>query len=567
MRPVKKIRLGDLLVEHHKISQAQLMSALAKQQSTGRKLGQVLIDLEYVTEDEINALLSKQLRMPFIDLNHFSVNTEAIQLLTETQARRYRALVLTKRGNELLVGMADPTDIFAYDEITQILNHPIKQAVVNESALLQTIESAYRKTEEISNIAEELDDELADSDFDIEHLADDIEIADAPVIRLIQSLFDDAVRVNASDIHIEPDEKVLRIRQRVDGLLQEHVVKEVRITQSVILKLKLMAGLNISEKRLPQDGRFNIRVQNKGIDIRMSTLPMITGESVVMRLLDQSGGALTLDQIGMREDILNRFRQLIHQPNGLILVTGPTGSGKTTTLYSALNELNLPERKIITAEDPVEYRLPRINQVQINNKIGLTFPAVLRTALRQDPDIVLVGEMRDQETAEIGLRAAMTGHLVLSTLHTNDAISTANRLLDMGAEGYLVAASLKAVIAQRLVRKICANCKTAQVVSSEQKSLLLTLFGPALDDIQPMYGQGCGQCHHSGYAGRVGIHELLEINEALADALRRGDAVHFSQTARRQKHFTRLADCALEYVKEGVTTLEEVLRVAGSIEA
>ena len=566
MKPTKRIRLGDLLVENGKITHEQLMSALAEQKSTGRKLGQALVDLNFVTENEINTLLAKQLHMPFIDLTHFSINPETVSLLSETHARRYRAIALTKRGDELLVGMADPTDIFAYDEIANLLNQPIKQAIINETALLQLIETAYRKTDQISDIAEELDDTLSDTDIDIDHLADDVEISDAPVIRLIQSLFEDAVQINASDIHIEPDDKVLRIRVRVDGVLQEQIVKEVRIAQSVTLKLKLMAGLNISEKRLPQDGRFNIRVKNKSIDIRLSTLPMTTGESVVMRLLDQSGGSLSLDMLGMREEIIERFKRLINLPNGLVLVTGPTGSGKTTTLYSALSALNNAEKKIITAEDPVEYRLPRINQVQIHTDIGLTFPTVLRTALRQDPDVILIGEMRDQETAEIGLRAAMTGHLVLSTLHTNDAISTANRLLDMGAEGFLVAASLKAVIAQRLIRKICQDCIEDDKLTPAQAHTAESILAPASMNFTLKRGRGCNKCQHTGYLGRIGIHELLEINEPLADALRSGDTVNFSNTAKRQANFKRLAVAAMDYVQEGVTTVEEVIRVAGSIE-
>lgn len=359
--------------------------------------------------------------------------------------------------------MADPLDIFAYDELVRVLKQPIKQAVVRESELLNTLDLVYRRTDEIASLAEELEDELGDDAFDLADLSAESESADAPVVKLLQTLFEDAVQARSSDIHIEPDESVVRIRQRVDGgVLQEQVMKEKRVNAALVLRLKLMAGLNISEKRLPQDGRFNVRVKGRSIDVRVSTMPVQYGESVVMRLLDQSQGMLDLQGTGMPPHLLERFRKLIKKPpHGMILVTGPpTGSGKTTTLYGALTELNKPEVKIITAEDPVEYRLPRITQVQVNPKIGLEFANVLRASLRQDPDIILVGEMRDHETVEIGLRAAMTGHLVLSTLHTNDSISSAMRLIDMGgAEPFLVASSLLGVVAQRLVRRVCDNCK------------------------------------------------------------------------------------------------------------
>ena len=374
------------------------------------------------------------------------------------------------------------------------------------------------------------------------------------------------MQVGASDIHIEPDEKVLRIRMRVDGVLQEQVMNEKRVAPALVLRLKLMAGLDISEKRLPQDGRFNIRVKDKSIDARVSTLPVSFGEAVVMRLLDQSGGALNLEQIGMPADILQRFRRQIHHPHGLVLVTGPTGSGKTTTLYSALTELNQPEVKIITVEDPVEYRLPRISQVQVHTKIGLSFASVLRTALRQDPDIVLIGEMRDQETAEIGLRAAMTGHLVLSTLHTNDAIATANRLIDMGAEGYLVAAACRAIIAQRLVRRICGTCAQPYTPDAQEHAWLAATAGAEATSASYRRGTGCPHCNNTGYRGRIGVYELLELDEPMADALRRNDSSAFTKAANASPGYRPLVQCALDYARQGLTTLEEVFRIAGEIE-
>ena len=566
--PRRRIRIGDLLVRNKVISEQQLQRALEEQKRTGRKLGRTLIELGYLDEDQLLAFLAEQLHIPFIDLRHYRFRPEVARLLPETYARRFRALVLAEeKDGSLLVGMADPTDIFAYDELARILKRPLKLAVVRESDLMRTIDLVYRKTEEISSLAEELGEELAESPgIDLEQLVAAEEVTDAPVVRLLRSLFEDAVGIGASDIHIEPDESVLRIRQRVDGVLHEQVMNEKRIAPALVLRLKLMAGLDISEKRLPQDGRFNIRVKGRSIDVRLSTMPVQHGESVVMRLLDQSAGLLELEQLGMPPDVLARFRRLIQRPHGMVLVTGPTGSGKTTTLYAAISALNAPEKKIITVEDPVEYRIPRINQVQVNPRIGLTFATVLRAALRQDPDIVLVGEMRDQETVEIGLRAAMTGHLVLSTLHTNDAVSTAVRLIDMGGEPYLVAASLRGVIAQRLVRRICDSCVEDYTPDAQELAWLRATVGEEAERLRLRHGTGCPHCNNTGYRGRIGVYELLEMDAALADALRRGDTAAFERAARAQPGFRPLALRALDYAAEGVTTLEEVLRVAGEVE-
>jgi len=561
----KKIRLGDLLVEHKVISEHQLMQALATQKTSGRKLGKVLIEEGFIDEDKMLDFLSRQLRIPFIDLKYYKYSADTVRLLPETHARRYRAISLDATGDDILVGMADPTDIFGYDEIANILKRPIRQALVREADLLKTIDTVYRRTQDISNFAEELGEELSANDFDISQLGEDADVVDAPVVKLLQSLFEDAVQVGASDIHIEPDENQLRIRQRIDGMLNETVMKEARIATALVSRLKLMASLNISERRLPQDGRFNIRVDGKSIDIRLSTMPIQHGESVVMRLLDQSHGLLDLAQLGMPDNIRERFQKLITRPHGLVLVTGPTGSGKTTTLYSALSLLNKAEKKIITVEDPVEYRLPRINQVQVKTAIGLTFARVLRTALRQDPDIVLVGEMRDHETVEMGLRAAMTGHLVLSTLHTNDAISTALRLLDMGAEGYLVASALDAVLAQRLVRRICESCIEDYKLDTHEWAWSQQVIGEKTDSIQFKRGSGCPHCNNTGYHGRVGVYELLEINHGLANALRMNDSAAFNLAAEQQPSFRPLVMSVMDLAEKGVTTLEEALRISGDV--
>lgn len=566
VQPPRKLRLGDVLTQQGLISEEQLNRALAEQKKTGRKLGQTIVDLGFVEEDKLLKLLSEQLRIPFIDLKHFRLNNALIRSLPETQARRYRALILTEEPTAFVIGMADPMDIFAIDDLQRVLKKTVKPAVVRESELMGALDMVYRRTDEMRSIAVELEDELQSGvDFDLNTLTPE-NTSDAPVVRLLQSIFEDAVMVSASDIHIEPDETVLRVRQRVDGVLQEHVMKEKRVASALVLRLKIISGLDISEKRLPQDGRFQIRVRDRSLDVRISTMPTQYGESVVMRLLDQSKGMLSLDYLGMPAETRDRFRFQINRPHGLILVTGPTGSGKTTTLYAALSELNSPEKKIITVEDPVEYRLPRIVQVQVNSKIGLSFANVLRSALRQDPDIVLIGEMRDQETAEIGLRAAMTGHLVLSTLHTNDALSTAMRLIDMGAAPYVAASALRAIIAQRLVRKICENCKTEHEPDAQQRAWLTAIGGKQfIDQAHYFHGRGCHQCNNTGYKGRIGVYELLELDDGTTDALRCNDPTAFARAA-RASNFKTLAACALDYATQGLTSLDEVFRVAAELE-
>lgn len=563
--PRQKIRIGDLLVKNGILTDEQLNKALATQKAQGGKLGNTLINLGFVGALQFIEFLAKQLHIPAVDLKLYNYNKETVKLLPEAAARRFRAMVLKDEGDQLLVGMADPTDLYGYDELCKILKRPVGMAVVLEDDLLRTLDTVYRRTQEIESIAEELGEELAAGVSNLEQLLIETDVEDAPVVRLLRSLFEDAIQVGASDIHIEPDEKVLRIRQRVDGVLQEQIMKEKRIAPALVSRLKLVCGLDISEKRLPLDGRFNIRVKGRSIDVRLSTMPVQYGEAVVMRLLDQSSGILSLEQVGMDPELLVRFRRHIHRPHGLILVTGPTGSGKTTTLYAALSELNQAEKKIITVEDPVEYRLPRINQVQIHSRIGLDFARVLRSGLRQDPDIMMVGEMRDEETAEIALRAAMTGHLVLSTLHTNDAVSTALRLIDMGAEGFLVASSLRAVLAQRLVRRICDSCTvTADDDPVQQNWLDYFATGSKVASFKK--GRGCPLCNNSGYRGRIGIYELLEIDAALADALRRNASSEFSNLAATQKGFISLGSSALELARKGVTSLDEVIRVAGQVE-
>jgi MSHA biogenesis protein MshE len=554
-----KIRLGDLLVQNNLINDEQLKTALSEQRQSGRKLGATLITLNMVSEGQLLELLSKHLNVALINIDDYRVDPEAVKLLPEIQARRYRALVLDDKGDKLLVGMSDPGDINAVDDLTSRLPKPIEIAVVSETQLFAAYEHFYRKTEEIASFAQELAEEYDDSqDFELNIGVDGEQ--DTAVAKLLHSIFEDAVLAKASDIHIEPEENQLRIRQRVDGQLQETVIPERNIAAALVLRLKLMSGLDISEKRLPQDGRAQIKIKGRVIDVRLSIMPVQNGESVVMRLLDQSEGILTLSQTGMPPSILKRYRKLLQRPHGMILVTGPTGSGKTTTLYGSLSELNKSHSKIITVEDPVEYRLPRINQVQVNPKIDLTFSRVLRTTLRQDPDIIMVGEMRDKETVEIGLRGALTGHLVLSTLHTNDSISSAIRLLDMGAPGYLVASSLRAIIAQRLVRRICDNCSVDEEVSKEAHFWLKAL-NEDISNTTFKKGGGCQKCNQSGYRGRVGVFELLEMTEAMMSALKNNDTSAFSDAARLSPDYRPLAHSALLYAKEGITSIDEVLKL------
>lgn len=559
-KPRLKMRLGDLLVDEDIISPPQLQQALARQQETGRKLGSTLIELKFLTEVQLLQFLAHQLNVPFLDIAQKQINPKAVQLLPEVQARRFRALVLEDNGDSVLLGMSDPADLAALDQIAQLLSpKDVTLAVVRESQLINAFDTLYRRTKEIESFATQLKAEHGATSVEL-NVLDEQADADNTIVKLLQSLFEDAVQVKASDIHIEPDDKVLRIRQRVDGVLQESVLNEVSIAAALVLRLKLMAQMDISEKRLPQDGRFQINVKQHQIDVRISTMPVQYGESVVMRLLDQSAGLLHLEETGMPAPLLSKLRRIIKSPHGMILVTGPTGSGKTTTLYGLLSELNQAGSKIITVEDPVEYRLPRINQVQVNHKIGLSFSNVLRTTLRQDPDIIMVGEMRDQETAEMGLRGALTGHLVLSTLHTNDAVTSTLRLIDMGAAPYLVASALRAIVAQRLVRRLCDYCKQPYQPDELESSWLR--HHKADTGVSYWHAKGCQSCNHSGYKGRLGVFELLLITKPLADALRRNDTAGFAHLAHHSEGFVSLGTMALHYAQQSITSLDEVIRVS-----
>lgn len=551
-------RLGDLLVEEGIVAEEQIQQALASQRSTGQKLGDALIDLGFITEKQMLNFLSQQLGLPLVDLGRAPVDPEAVQILPEVHARRLRAMVVARNGHTLRVAMSDPADLFTQESLMNLLGeYSLEFIIASERQLIDSFDRYYRRTKEIASFAEQLHEEHKDvQSFD--YGIDETDSEEVTVVKLVNSMFEDAVQVGASDIHIEPDDKVLRLRQRIDGVLHETLLNEVNIASALVLRLKLMAHLDISEKRLPQDGRFNIKVRGQSIDIRMSTMPTHYGESVVMRLLNQSAGLRPLEESGLPAELLTRLRRQLSRPHGMILVTGPTGSGKTTTLYGALSELNEPGKKIITAEDPVEYRLPRITQVQINSRIDLTFSRVLRTFLRQDPDIILVGEMRDQETVEIGLRAALTGHLVLSTLHTNDAIDSALRMIDMGAPGYLVASAVRAVVAQRLVRRVCPDCKTEDILDESRQQWLAGRF-PNQVGVIFHKGSGCQNCNLTGYRGRIGVFEMLELEHEMMDKLRANDAVGFAQAARRSENYKPLLASAMELALQGTISLDEVM--------
>ena len=563
----EKIRLGEILVQQKLLSEDQLKQALDEQKRSGRRLGRVFIEKGFITEEQISKALARQLGASYIDLKHYTIKSDVVGKLPETQARRFRAIVLEKKGNACVVGMADPTDLTAYDEIARILKADIELAVVTETELLRAVDRSYRRTEEITGLAQELKEEMGDSGvIDFGALAATPGLEEAPVVKLLQTVFEDATQARASDIHIEPQERRLQIRFRIDGVLHLQTETDAKIASAVVLRLKLMSGLDISERRLPQDGRFNVKVRNVAIDVRISTMPTQFGESVVMRLLNQGSGILGLEKIGIPADMLAKVREVIHRPSGMVLVTGPTGSGKTTTLYAALNELNTTERKIITVEDPVEYRLPGVNQVQVNEKIELSFERVLRSALRQDPDVVLVGEMRDEKTVETGLRAAMTGHMVFSTLHTNDAVSSPVRLLDMGAPRYMVALSLQLVIAQRLVRVNCESCVADYTPLPGEHEWLRSELGDHVDDVTYKAGRGCAYCNGTGIVGRTGVYEMLEMTKPVVEAANHDDVQKLMQVAREQMGGRTLRHNAALLSASGKTSPHEAMRVSSQLE-
>ncbi len=563
-----RLRLGDLLVTQGVLTPVQLKAALDEQRASGRKLGRILIEDGITDEPTIARALAQQMKLPYLELTFDKVQPAVARLLPQAVAARLRALPLADDNSVLRVGMADPTDYHAFDEVQRQLGRDIDLVVVTESRLQAVLEKLATRSAELTGLAREVEEQVGAPVVDTATLATNATPEEAPVARLLQTLFDDAVRARASDIHIEPQEGKLAVRLRIDGALTLHTQADGRIAQAVVQRLKLIAGLDIAERRLPQDGRFVARVKKHTIDLRISTMPTQHGESAVLRLLPTHLGILELDRLGMPAGILERVRAFTEEPHGMMLVTGPTGSGKTTTLYAVLAAMNTPENKIITVEDPVEYRLAGATQVQVNDKIGLSFATVLRSTLRQDPDIVLVGEMRDRDTAEIGLRAAMTGHMVLSTLHTRDAASTPIRLHDMGAPMFLVATSLRLVLAQRLVRTVCPHCTEPHRATPIEHAFLRAHAGDAADatlgaDSTLRAGRGCNHCSQTGFLGRHGVYELLEVTPPLAQHLAAGETTAYIAAAQHEVGVHSLAHHASALALAGVTSVREAIRTVG----
>lgn len=565
------LRLGDLLLKAQLITQDQLNKALEEQRSLGGRLGEVLLRLGYVSEEDIIECLSHQFGVPSINLRHFEIDEAVAKLVPVDLLRKYNVVPVNKTGATLTVAMADPTNIFAMDEITFMTGYRVEPVVASEEAIRAAIDRHFGSSREIElkKVMEDLSqvDEAAlelleeSEDIDLHRLEE--ESSEAPVVRLVNIILTDAIKRGASDIHIEPYEKVFRVRYRIDGILNEVMTPPLRLKDAIVSRVKILSKLDIAEKRLPQDGRIKLKVKVEGkardLDFRVSTLPTLFGEKVVLRLLDKENLQLDLTKLGFEKSSLKRFEDAILKPYGMVLVTGPTGSGKTNTLYSALSRINTPTVNILTAEDPVEFQLPGINQVQMKDNIGLNFAAALRSFLRQDPNIVLVGEIRDFETAEIAVKAALTGHLVLSTLHTNDAPSTVSRLMNMGIEPFLVATSVNIIAAQRLVRRICSQCK--EETEAPVQALLSVGFSEAEAPTLRLYhGRGCDRCNGTGYKGRVGLFEVMDLTEDIRELILSGaTAVELRRKAIEEGMIT-LRQSGLQKIRDGVTTIDEVVR-------
>src|SRR5215218_4250272 len=565
------VRLGELLTKASLITQDQLKEALRVQKDTGGKLGETLIKLGFVSEEDITEWLSQQFGVPSINLQHFEIDGSVIKLIPGDVARKYNILPVNKTGATITIAMADPTNVFAMDDIKFMTGYNVEPVVASELGIKAAIDNYYGTTSslELKKVMEDLQTQETadlevleeDDELDVSALQDSAE--EAPVVKLCNLILTDAIKRGASDIHVEPYEKEYRVRFRIDGILYEIMNPPLKLKDAMTSRMKILAKLDISEKRLPQDGRIKLKIKledkNKELDFRVSVLPTLFGEKIVMRLLDKDNLRLDMTKLGFEPESLARFEEAIFKPWGMVLVTGPTGSGKTNTLYSALSKVNSPEVNIMTAEDPVEFNLPGINQVQMKESIGLNFAATLRSFLRQDPNIILVGEIRDFETAEIAVKAALTGHLVLSTLHTNDAPSTINRLMNMGIEPFLVASSLNLICAQRLVRRICANCKEPNPMTPEA----LMTAGYNEDDangVTPMKGKGCEKCNNTGYKGRVGLYEVMEITEELRELILVGASALELRRKAVDEGMLTLRASGLRKVKDGVTTIEEIVR-------
>ena len=560
-------RLGELLLRERLITPVQLKSAMEEQRSTGGRLGHYLTKLGYIEENELTAFLSKQYGVPSINLHDFEVDGEVLKLIHKEVVVRHQVVPVNRSGNTLIVAMADPSNIYAVDDIKFVTNLSIEVVVASEGAIAEAIEKYYTSNVSFEDVM--LDFSVEDEEFEIEDdIEEDVNVldleksaGDAPVVKLVNLILLDAIRKGASDIHVEPYEKSLRIRYRIDGMLYEVMKPPLKLKHAITSRIKIMSNLDIAERRLPQDGRIKLKLgRGKEMDFRVSCCPMMWGEKIVMRLLDKSNLQLDMTRLGFEAEILKEFKESLAKPYGMILVTGPTGSGKTTTLYSALSELNKSTVNISTCEDPVEFNLYGINQVQMHDDIGLNFSSTLRSFLRQDPDIIMVGEIRDFETAEIAIKAALTGHLVISTLHTNDAPSTVSRLLNMGVEPFLVASSVNVIAAQRLVRKICKEC-AAPIDLPRQTLLDIGVPPEQADDVQAMRGTGCRVCNNSGYKGRLAVYEIMTIKEEIREFILNGASTLEIKREAVRTGMQTLRMSGLAKLIDGTTTIDEVIRV------
>ncbi|MCU0291900.1 MAG: type IV-A pilus assembly ATPase PilB [Thermoanaerobaculaceae bacterium] len=565
------LKLGELLLKAQLINQQQLTKALDEQKNTGGKLGEILQKLGFVTEDDIIECLSHQFGVPSINLRHFEIDSNVARLIPVDLARKYNVIPVNKTGATLTLAMTDPTNIFAMDEITFMTGYRVEPVVASEEAIRETIDRHFGSTREVElkKVMEDLSsvDEAAlelmeeEEELDTATLVEGAE--EAPVVRLVNIMLTDAIKRGASDIHVEPYEKAFRVRYRIDGLLREVMTPPLKLKDAVTSRIKVLAKLDIAEKRLPQDGRIRLKAKVEGrtreLDYRVSSIPTVHGEKVVMRLLDKENLRLDLTKLGFEKPSLKAFEEAVLRPYGMVLVTGPTGSGKTNTLYSALQRVNTPDTNIMTAEDPVEFQMAGVNQVQMKDAIGLNFAAALRSFLRQDPNIILVGEIRDFETAEIAIKAALTGHLVLSTLHTNDAPSTISRLMNMGIEPFLVATSVNCIAAQRLIRRVCSNCK--EELDTPIQALLAVGFAEAeAHDIKLYKGRGCDKCNNTGYKGRTALIEVMTMSDDLRELVLSGaTAIELRRKAREEGMIT-LRESGLHKIREGLTTIDEVAR-------
>ena len=588
---LKRRKLGELLIADGQLTDEQLNQALAYQHRHGGRIGAILLKMGFITEEAMIKMLGSQMGIAHVEPGDIIIEQAIIKLVPEQMARRYQVLPVLKKDRVLMLAMADPLNVFAIDAVRQATGLDVQPVVSREQEVLKAINRYYSITSSMERVVKTIDDQRSGQDrraqgdrrgesssddaYQVDELGDmtliremrsvtgELKAEDAPVIKFVNMMIAQAVREGTSDIHLEPDADVLRLRYRVDGMLREVMTSPRHLQAGVTSRIKIMANIDIAEKRIPQDGAIQIKVGKKDMDIRVSTLPTVFGEKVVMRLLDKSNVLLGLEESGLSERYLEPYRKLIRRPYGLILVTGPTGSGKSTTLYGSLQEINSIDKNIVTVEDPVEYQLKVINQVQVNSKAGVTFASGLRSILRQDPDVIMIGEIRDKETATIAIQAALTGHLVFSTLHTNDAPTAATRLIDMGVEPFLIGSTLSGVVAQRLIRRVCARCKYPYEPPPE---LLRNLEFNDVEGATFVQGKGCQECRQSGYAGRMGIYELLILDDAVrAMIIARATAREIQQQAKKTG-FTTLRDDGLAKAARGLTTLEEVMRITQELE-